>query len=394
MELPKTYNGLRPPAELPAFPVSKYWDVADLFQVPRHESAAHFEESCVDGLESILYDGMSVDGVRKPVFAYIGFPSGPVPPGGFPAVVLVHGGGGTAYPAYVKLWNSRGYVAIAMDLYNSRPQAADPGRDRILVHGAARPDFGTNPGQVHQNIGDIVRAHSLLLSLPGVNPARTGAIGISWGSVFVSVVACIDDRLQFVLPVYGHGFFGEGDGSSSFCKWSTATWDPGRYLSSAKVPLHWFAGTNDLNFLVPAMQRSWDTAPTTANRTLIIGLPHSHIGYQLSPTFRIVDAALRGGVPLPVLGRAEVKDGEVLAAPVENVGKGIKLAQLCFTTDDGPLCKRPWNTAAATVRNGEISAVLPEGTVMAFLAAFDEQDADGKWFCAGTSNVVVVKAKF
>jgi len=79
---------------------------------------------------------------------------------------------------------------------------------------------------------------------------------------------------------------------------------------------------------------------------------------------------------------------------VEGVGKGIKLAQLCFTTDDGPLCKRPWKTAAATVRNGEIAAALPEGTVMAYLAAFDEQDADGKWYCAGTSNVVVVKSKF
>jgi len=103
MELPKTYNGLRPPIELPEFPVSKYWDVADLFQTPQFQSAAHFDESYCDGLESILYEGMLVDGVRKPVFAYAGIPDGPVPPGGFPGVVLVHGGGGTAYPSYVKL---------------------------------------------------------------------------------------------------------------------------------------------------------------------------------------------------------------------------------------------------------------------------------------------------
>ena len=145
MELPKTYNGLRPPIELPEFPVSKYWDVADLFQTPQFQSAAHFDESYCDGLESILYEGMLVDGVRKPVFAYAGIPDGPVPPGGFPGVVLVHGGGGTAYPSYVKLWNSRGYVAIAMDLYNSRPRAADPSRDRILLYVSNHPEFFLNP---------------------------------------------------------------------------------------------------------------------------------------------------------------------------------------------------------------------------------------------------------
>ena len=32
-----------------------------------------------------------------------------------PAMVLVHGGGGTAFEHWVRLWNDRGYAAIAMD---------------------------------------------------------------------------------------------------------------------------------------------------------------------------------------------------------------------------------------------------------------------------------------
>ena len=80
----------------------------------------------------------------------------------------------------------------------------------------------------------------------------------------------------------------------------------------------------------------------------------------------------------------------MLAAPVEGRQRHQTGAAV-LTTDDSPVT---WKTAAATVRNNEIAAVLPEGTVMAYLAAFDEQDADGKWYCAGTSNVVVVKSKF
>ena len=48
------------------------------------------------------------------VFAYYGLPK--VAPGTkVPGMVLVHGGGGTAFDAWVRLWNSRGYAAIAMD---------------------------------------------------------------------------------------------------------------------------------------------------------------------------------------------------------------------------------------------------------------------------------------
>ena len=40
----------------------------------------------------------------------------------FRAVVLVHGGGGTAFSEWVKLWAKRGYAAIAMDLAGCGPK--------------------------------------------------------------------------------------------------------------------------------------------------------------------------------------------------------------------------------------------------------------------------------
>ena len=43
----------------------------------------------------------------------------------FPGVVLIHGGGGTAFADWVYLWAKRGYAAIAMDLNGSRPPEAE-----------------------------------------------------------------------------------------------------------------------------------------------------------------------------------------------------------------------------------------------------------------------------
>jgi hypothetical protein len=94
------------------------------------------------GLESFLYDGLSKDGRPEDVFAYLGLPNGTPPTGGWPAVVLVHGGGGTAFPQAVKYWNQKGFAAIAMDLeghlpdmsvaYDQRPSTPHPGPARFV----------------------------------------------------------------------------------------------------------------------------------------------------------------------------------------------------------------------------------------------------------------------
>ena len=142
----------------------------------------------------------------------------------------------------------------------------------------------------------------------------------------------------------------------------------------AKDGLYWVDGTNDVHFAIPALERSIAATPTTANRTLVIRLEHSHIGFELSPVFRIVDSVLKNGVPLPKLGPISTKDG-IASARILNQGKGIRLPQLCYTKGSGPLSQRLWLNTPAKCAGGTISAKIPEGVTQYYLTAFDEKDA-------------------
>ncbi len=364
-----------------------FWKASELFRTPEFESVDQkYPDSREDGVQAITYSGLPLNGKPTKVFAYLGYPEGPVPQGGFPAVVLVHGGGGTAFAKYVRIWNRRGYAAIAMDLYGTRP-VADKKKKTVPLEG------GSNVDWQRRSVANAVLGHSLLRSMKNVNKDKIGLIGVSWGGIFASLISTVDDRLKFVIPVYGCGFFRYGDDSIVFYRSKQNRkpwWDPGYFLHASKVPVYWVDGTNDVHFAIPALERSIAATPTTANRTLVIRLEHSHIGFELSPVFRIVDSVLKNGVPLPKLGPISTKDG-VASAKILNPGKGIRLPQLCYTKGSGPLSQRLWLNTPAKCAGGTISAKIPEGVTQYYLTAFDEKDASGQWNCSGSTAVVTVE---
>ena len=94
------------------------WDLDSLYKAPVWEETA---KAAKPGMKGVLYDSIPVNGNRVQVFAYFGVPEGDAPRGGWPAVVCVHGGGGTAFDDWVKKWNDRGYAAIRMDLEGHYP---------------------------------------------------------------------------------------------------------------------------------------------------------------------------------------------------------------------------------------------------------------------------------
>lgn len=87
------------------------WDLADLSKAPAIE---WIEKS--QPISTLYYSAEDYRGKATRVFAYYGVPEGASAENKKPAMVLVHGGGGTAFKEWVEIWVKRGYVAIAMDL--------------------------------------------------------------------------------------------------------------------------------------------------------------------------------------------------------------------------------------------------------------------------------------
>ena len=179
----------------------KYWDFSKLQTAPAFRDAP-FEDSKAEGLRAVLVTGYGpADGdkslstpnqkplsakVKAEFFAYIGIPEGPVPEGGFPGIVLIHGGGGTAYPQYARLWVKKGYAVIALDWYNQRPIPPSSPRETNV----ARAPLSGGKRQDHvSNVANMILAHSLLRSLKNVNPEKTAFVGLSWGSWYGAMVA-------------------------------------------------------------------------------------------------------------------------------------------------------------------------------------------------------------
>lgn len=103
------------------------WKKSDLFAVPKHYPSDQFS---VPGVQSIMYEGLAYKGKRTRFYAYYRAPEGKTPEGGWPAVVCVHGGGGTASPGQVQGWGKHGYAAISMDLEGHLPKPGVPHNKR------------------------------------------------------------------------------------------------------------------------------------------------------------------------------------------------------------------------------------------------------------------------
>ena len=96
----------------------RVWDLDTLFQTPEWRET---DQAAQPGMTGLLYSSIPSKGQPVEVFAYYRAPEGPAPEGGWPAVVCVHGGGGTAFHEWVQKWNEHGYAAISMDLEGHLP---------------------------------------------------------------------------------------------------------------------------------------------------------------------------------------------------------------------------------------------------------------------------------
>lgn len=137
-----------------------------------------------DSIRSLIFESVSYKGQAKSVFAYYATPAmlqgNSSQEKKLPGIILVHGGGGTAFREWVVMWAKRGYAALALDTRGNGPDKKhiDGGFDE---NEKETPYFDVTLPQkeqwVYQAVSDIFNAAFSTSELPG---SRCGAYCHYW----------------------------------------------------------------------------------------------------------------------------------------------------------------------------------------------------------------------
>jgi dienelactone hydrolase len=357
------------------------WDVGALRSPPRAEWGDPQGSS-----REVRYENVPLRGRMARVFGFYARPK--EGDGPFPAMVLLHGGGGKAFREWATLWADRGYCALAMDLSGHGPDGKrmDDGGPEQSDEEKFR-DFGDDEvGNMwtYHAVAAGLRGHSLLASRPEVDASKIGVTGISWGGYLTCIVAGIDDRVKVAVPVYGCGFLDEDSywvgpqfkrmGSEKARRWASL-FDPARYLPGVTCPILFVNGTNDFAYPLGSYQKSYQlVTKSPVDLCITVKMPHGHHqGWAPKEIGLFVDRVLRGGTPLPRLSMPTMVGGRIearVAAPGP-----VRSAKVHYTTDGGPWQGRKWTTNDATLDGDRIAAELPEARSIAVF--FTVEDGRG-----------------
>ena len=192
-------------------------------------------------------------------FAYLAKPK--TQKDNYPGIVLVHGGGGTAYYQWAEAWADRGYIALAIDLEGHVPNKN--GDITMMPTDLYHPSI--YPAPHNSNLGDgklpedetwlhyacrsVIIGNSFLHNLEGIDIYNVGVCGVSWGGYITSIVTGYDDRFAFAISIYCTKEMKEaGTPMSEYLKNANGAFDKFDYfqaLSLVKTPFNIIVSDND-----------------------------------------------------------------------------------------------------------------------------------------------------
>ena len=284
------------------------------------------------GCTAYFIDGATFGGAVTKVFVYVGIPASASKTNKVPAVVLVHGGGGTAYSAWVKHWVDRGYAAIAMDTEGMVPtykegtainnqymgQIDTDGVDANPYHHGPQNwgfydvrDKNDVDGYVeieqqwfYQAVSSVIASRTFIGTFDGVDNSNVAITGISYGSYLTSITCGYDYRYACAVPVYGsldqantETYFGNNIRENP---WTIELWDDGDVLKDCPVPFYYLMGNMDAHFSVTATTSVAKKQGESARMHIVNNFGHSHsygavnIGGQAGDVMAYIDTVCKG----------------------------------------------------------------------------------------------------
>lgn len=332
------------------------------------------------GVRAIFFDGLPSLGKPTKVFAWLGLP--PNRSGKAPGVVLVHGGGGTAFKEWVKKWNDHGFAAIAIAVEGQTDRQAPTraksesnprGWERHAHAGPARQGiYGDSAAPLadqwmYHAVADVTLANSLLRALPEVDAAKVGVCGISWGGIITSTVVGIDTRFAFAIPIYGCGALDRAPNQYGRALSGLAVyrevWEPLLRLPRATMPMLWFTGPRDAHFPLDIQQVSYRAARGPRMVSVPFDMRHGHApGWNPPDSYVFAKAVVETGRPWAREVAQEFRDGT--AQVTFEIGRAVQGATL--------ICQRggDWEQLPAALRfspeRAIATATVPAGVTAYF----------------------------
>ncbi|MFG0289442.1 MAG: alpha/beta hydrolase family protein, partial [Rhodopirellula sp. JB044] len=333
---------------------SKVTALGELTTAPQVMTADGFEEA--DNIRPIYFNALPYEGKPTKVFAWLGLPEQSQADSRdrktVPGIVLVHGGGGTAFREWVKRWNDHGFAAISI-AHEGQLERREASR-KWAKHDWPGPwrrghyqdvDKPIEDQWMYHALADTILANSLLRSLPEVNPDQVGVMGVSWGGVITSTVMGIDSRFAFAIPTYGCGdmadaenHWGRALGNNDFYR---QVWDPVNYLPDAKMPAMWFSWPRDNHFPLGSQAASYRATKGPNMVVLLPGMRHSSRASWTPPdSYAFAKSIVADQRPWCLQTRSNV-NGERLTVVFDST-KPLEQASIISTKDTGFTGNRNW----------------------------------------------------
>jgi dienelactone hydrolase len=348
--------------------------------------------------------------------------------GKHPGMLVLHGGGGSAEIDKAIAWGQRGYVAVAPDLpgiANPQKLTESKGRWNAMKYGEGR--YVASPDATASVLFDAVLAAMqslyLLRAQPGVDTARIGVVGISWGGYMTTMVCGLaGDQVRAGLAVFGCGFYEFSSQQPTLQKMPAEErerWlrdlDAGRRAPGIKAAFFTAGAADDFFFWPPAVQATLDAIPGVKNHLFApnanhkVPLPGGTVfpktaaepfvptPFQPFPTpsgnkanwlaleVPYFDFYLNGkGEPLPVV-TVEKSDDPLVARFRITAPRPIAKAEVYWATPSTDWMKRVWMPLPATPgSDGRYEAKFPA-----------EAAQGGDWFVvASDDRPVTVSSDF
>lgn len=352
---------------------------SELWGTPKSERCPELDRGKVKG-----YYLTSVQGTE--IFAYVGLPEGASEENRVPGVVLIHGGGGTAFSEWVEIWNKRGYAAVAM-CYDGNIPTLQSGMNNTINAPADRPHgpvFNTfSDGELpveeqwaFHALASVVVSHSFLRSFPEVDETKVGVTGISRGGFLCCLAVGFDDRFAFAAPVYGALGIEETSYpyGSAFSRnpRSDALWNTLDILRASRTPTLFVCGSNDAYIPVAAVSRSV-SASQNGSVLIIQDYPHSHShGSSVEEIYIFADGICREKSVNPHL--SEQPDAQNTEFEID-LPKGVSLvsATAYYTSNDEINALTVWFDEEQSVKGNRVIWSLPESASHCYLTMTDSR---------------------